>query len=105
MPVRQPSNGFSGTMKLVGVLAAIVALLAAVMVPANFVFREMHEDIQGLVAAIMSVEDHARDKRGSIGGDIASVERELEEERIDAAYHRGVMDERTAWLMRMEERQ
>lgn len=91
-------NGFSSAMKLVGALAAIVALLAAVTVPASFVFREMHEDIQELIAAISMVEDHARDRRGSIGSDIEAVERELEEERILAAYTRGTLEERTRWL-------
>ncbi len=91
-------------LKTIGTIMAVVALLAAVAVPATFVFSEMHEDIQELIAAISSVEDHARDKRGSIGQDIESVERELEEERISVAYHRGRMDERTEWLMRMQER-
>lgn len=100
MPITDARNGSPDLMKLIGMIMAALALLAAVAVPANFVFREMHEDIQQLISAVGSVEDHARDKRSSIGSDIEGVERELEAERIAAAYHRGRMDERTEWLMR-----
>ena len=112
MPVAQKTNG--ATMRVIGMIAAVMAVIAAIGAPSFFVFREMHEDLKGLaelvktletvtITAVASVEDHARDKRGSLGGDIEGVERELEEARIHAARLEGMLDERTRWLEKLQD--
>ena len=95
----------NGIMKTIGMIMAVLALLAAVMVPASFVFKEMHEDIQQILLALVSVEDHSRGKRGEISDDIKAVEKELEDARLESAYRAGRQDERTEWLMKLEARQ
>ena len=95
MPISDARSASPDVMKLIGIVLAALALLGIVAGPSYFVFRQMHSDIQELKTAVGNVEDHAREKRGGLGGKIESVELELEAERIAAAYHRGQMDERT----------
>lgn len=111
MPVTK-ANG--STMRVVGMIAAVMAVIAAVGAPSYFVFREMHEDVAALtstlinleraiIASLEGVETHARDKRSGIGDDVEGVERELEEARIDAARLEGKLDERTRWLEKLQD--
>ena len=77
---------------------AIAALIAGYLL--LWVFEGAMDKLAAVEAAHAVDQAHDRSKRAELDDDQHSIHSELEEERVAAARHRGMMEERTRWLMK-----